>query len=390
MSIDLLSATGAPIDHQRFTWRELVQRPISKLDDDAFTRVRIILMNGIELEALRFQHAIARMNGELRPALGDIRRVEQHQATMVNWLLGADHSPLETTIAYEQVAIEVTAAVAQNEPDEYLAQTYRFGLLEDFDHLYRYSALLDRLEGKDANNILQSYTDIVPGRPTIDEHRHPSDDLRTPFNAKTAALISKLHATMIMGAENQTHDYYMNIGPTFADPLARQLYAEIASIEEQHTTQYESIIDPTQTPLEQWLVHEATEAYNYYSCVQQEPNPRIKAIWERFLDYELGHLHMVRELFKKYERRDPQEVLQGKLPEPVPFTSQRQFVRKVLAAELNLRAKGPDYVDAAEESEASLRYRKHINSAGSPSETVAAGYQWTPGGELVRKLVVNA
>src|SRR5690606_34096938 len=110
-----------------------------------------------------------------------VRRAEQHQCTTVNWLLGADHSPIETTIGYEQVAIEVTAEVAQNEPDEYLAQTYRFGLLEDFDHLYRYSALLDRLEGKDANNILQGYTDIVPGRPTVDEHRHPLDDIRSPY-----------------------------------------------------------------------------------------------------------------------------------------------------------------------------------------------------------------
>jgi hypothetical protein len=63
--------------------------------------------------------------------------VEHHQATLVNWLIGPDHSPLETTIAYEQVAIDVTAAVAQNEPDPYLAQVYRFGLLEDFDHMYR-------------------------------------------------------------------------------------------------------------------------------------------------------------------------------------------------------------------------------------------------------------
>ena len=39
------------------------------------------------------------------------------------------------------------AAVAQREPSPYLAQAYRFGLLEDFDHLYRYAALLDRLEG---------------------------------------------------------------------------------------------------------------------------------------------------------------------------------------------------------------------------------------------------
>ena len=151
----ILDNKGTPLSKQKFTWKEMAGKPISKLDDDAFTRVRIILMNGIETDALRLKHGIARITGQLRGPLAEIRRVEQHQATMVNWLISADHSPLETTVAYEQVAIEVTAAVAQSEPDPYQAQTYRFGLLEDFDHLYRYSAMLDRLEGKDANNILQ-------------------------------------------------------------------------------------------------------------------------------------------------------------------------------------------------------------------------------------------
>jgi hypothetical protein len=139
MKPSLLENRGVPLDKQKFTWRDLVQKPISKLDDDAYTRVRIILMNGIELEAHRFSHSAARMNKALQLPLAQIRRVEQHQATMINWLIGADHSPLETTIAYEQVAIDVTAAVAMNEPDDYLAQVYRFGLLEDFDHMYRCS-----------------------------------------------------------------------------------------------------------------------------------------------------------------------------------------------------------------------------------------------------------
>jgi len=378
----LLDAKGCPLEQQKFTWREMAGKPISKLDDDAFTRVRIILMNGIELDALRLKHIGARFHGELRLPLAEVRRAEHHQATMVNWLLSADHSPLETTIAYEQVAIEVTAAVAQTEPDAYQAQTYRFGLLEDFDHLYRYSALLDRLEGKDANNILQGYTDIIPGRPTTFHHRAPEDDLRDAYQRESAALITKIHAAMITAAEYQTHDYYMNIGPTFADPLARQLYAEIASVEEQHVTQYGSLQDPSESFLEKWLIHEAMEAYNYYSCVDQETNPRIKAIWERFLDYELGHLNLVSELFERYERRDAGEILSGPLPRMVEFKSQRKFVRQVLADEVDLRAKGHEYVDRRNEGEASLDYRNQLNSVGVPAETVSAGYQWAPGTEL--------
>jgi hypothetical protein len=383
MALDLLRDKGVPLERQRFTWRELVQPPYSKLDDDAFTRVRVILMNGIESEALRFGHACARMNRELQLPLARVRRIEQHQQTLVNWLNPADQSPLETTIGFEQVAIEVTASVAESEPDSYLAQVYRFGLLEDFDHMYRYSALMDRVEGKDANALVQGYSDILPGRPTAIEHRHPSDDLRNPYDRHQAAFITKLHALTIMAGEHQTHDYYMNIGPTFADPTARQLYAEIASIEEQHVTQYESIIDANETWLEKWLLHEATEVYNYYSCVEYENNPRIKRIWERFLDYELGQLRFVAELFENTERRDAAQVLSSTLPAPIRYDSHREFVREVLRNEIQLSALGPRFVDRSQESEATREYRNHLNSQGSPSDTVAAGYIWVPGTELV-------
>ncbi len=66
MTLSLKDIKGCSLDKQRFTWRALVQQPISKLDDDAFTRVRIILLDGLELEAQRFQHACARMNGDLQ------------------------------------------------------------------------------------------------------------------------------------------------------------------------------------------------------------------------------------------------------------------------------------------------------------------------------------
>lgn len=376
---------GTPLEKQNFTWKDIASKPISKLDDDAFTRVRIILMNGLEQDALRLKHFGSRFNKALQLPLAQIRRAEQHQMTAVNWLLSSDHSPLETTVAYEQVAIEVTAAVAQNEPDPYQAQTYRFGLLEDFDHLYRYAAMLDRLEGKDANNILQGYTDIVPGRPTSEHHRAPESDLRDNYQKEDAALITKIHAAMITAAEFQTHDYYMNIGPLFSDPVARQLYAEIASVEEQHVTQYGSLMDPSESFMEKWLIHEAMEVYAYKSCADQEDNPRIKAMWEQFLDYELGHLNLACDLFKQLERRDPAEILGGDLPKMVEFKSQREFVRKVLEEETTMRTSGTHFVSKQEESPLSLEYREQMNSKIIPSNVASAGYEWRPGTELSEK-----
>jgi rubrerythrin len=387
MALHLLKDRGTPIEQQRFTWREISPPTISKLDCDAWTRVRIILMNGIESNSARFSHAAARLYGGLQEPLAVIRRLEQHQQTMVNWLLPADQSPLETTIAFEQVAIEVTAALALEEPDEYLAAMYRFGLLEDFDHMYRFGALMDRTEGKDANSILQGYTDILPGRPTSVEHRHPIDDVRRPYDHKNAALLSKLHALTLVGSEHQTHDYYMTIGPMFADPTARQLYAEIASVEEQHVTHYESLCNPRESILEKWLLHEACEAYNYWSCVQSETDPRIKAVWERMLDYELGHVQAVAALFEQHEKRDAAEILDAALPRPIEYTPHREFVREVLRREAGFGASGTDLVAKRDdEPERTREYRSQLNRDDQPSNMVSASWSWQPGGELAAPL----
>jgi len=388
MAVDLTREGGIPLGQQlALDWTDLCPLPTSKLNDDAFTRVRIVFANGIEAEANAFQHTLARLNGPLRKELAMVRRIEHFQQTMVNWLLPVDLSPIETTIAYEQVAIEVTAHLAEHEPDPYAAQVQRFGLLEDFDHLYRFTALADRLYGIDANNILQSYTDIRPGRPTAVEHRFPLDDLRRPYDRRTADPLTKIQGLALMAAEQQTRNYYMNIGPSFADPLARQLYAEIAAIEEQHVTQYESVIDPDETLLEKWLLHEAMELWTYVGCAGWESNPRIKQIWQRLADQELGHLNFVMDLFRKLEKRDPFEILPTTLPEPIEYKSHRAFVRDVLRDEVHLRAVGDRIVDPARtpESSETLAHRTRLNERGSPSEIVAAGYTWRPGTELVNE-----
>src|SRR5690554_504297 len=385
MTINLLQDKGVALDRQRMSWKDMVGKPISKLDDDAFTRVRVILMNGLELDSLRTKQVALRCSADARVALAQLMRVEQHQATTINWLLGADHSPIETTIGYEQTAIEVTASVAQLEPDTYLAQGYRYALLEDFDHLYRYSALLDRLEGKDANNITQGYTDIVPARETWFHHRSPEHDLLEPYGAD-ALLATKLHALTLTGGEYQTHDYYMNIGPIFADPVARQLYAEIASVESQHITHYGSMLNPNESPLEKLLVCEANEVWNYAGCAAQEENPRLRAIWEQFLDYELGQFQVALKLFKDIERRDPAEVLgDGTLPKFIEFRSHRDFVRKVVEEESGMRKDGTQFVDTDEEGQTTIAYRDAVNADGSPSRSVAETWSWSPGTELTRE-----
>jgi hypothetical protein len=186
-----------------------------------------------------------------------------------------------------------------------------------------------------------------------------------------------MNVRTLLACKDQTYQYYMNIGPLFADIMARQLYAEIASVEEQHLTEYNSLIDPRETMLEKWLLWEACEAYNYYCAMEQETHPRLRAIWAQFLDYELGQLSYVRGLFERLEGRDAAEVLPAQLPDPAPYKGQREFISNTRERETRLRAAGGRFIDANyERSEAanSVAYRDQMNSGGCPSDAVVAGY----------------
>ena len=239
MAFNPLEHSGMPLDKQLRSLKQMVPEPYNALDIDPYTRCRIIAMNGIEVESIMFSHNFNRNIDipEVKMKLAESRRIEHQQQRMINWLIPATESTLEVTIGYEQLAVDLTAWVARMEPDPYLQQVFNFGLLEDFDHLYRYSNLYELTEGKKAKGVTDSLTEVMPGRPTPQEHRHPNDDNRKHYNKHTADPLSRLHAMTIFATEQQTMNFYMNIGNRFIEPVARQMYAEIGMIEEQHVTQ---------------------------------------------------------------------------------------------------------------------------------------------------------
>ena len=155
--MDILKQKGIPIDKQIKTWNDIVKRPYNRFEVDNYSRTRQILMNGIEVEAWNFKHNFSRSfhDADARKIVSMTRRIEDMQQTTVNWMTPACQSVLETTLGYEQVAVDLTAWLAQNEPDTYVKETFDFGLLEDFDHLYRYAQWAYMELGISANEILQ-------------------------------------------------------------------------------------------------------------------------------------------------------------------------------------------------------------------------------------------
>ena len=222
-------------------------------------------------------------------------------------------------------------------------------LLEDFAHLYRYADYLDATSGVKAEELVGRYTEIMPGRPTIAHHRHPYDTLRRPMDKGQPALIDMLAANVITAAEQQTMNYYMNTAALWPDETGRRLYQEIGMVEEQHVTQYGSLLDPRLTPLENLLVHQYVECWLYWSCAQTETDARLRKVWQRLFQQELLHLQLAQRLLEKGEGKQWQQVIpQADFPDPLRLESNIGYVRGVLESTVYNTAVREDYADTRE------------------------------------------
>ena len=328
-------------------WQQLYPRSYNKREIDPYTKTRIILMNGTEFEANWFSHQLARHtdDNDLRRDIALSRYVEKQQQLKISLLKPANESILEHTISYEQLAVDLTAELAKRELDCNVKTALDFALLEDFDHLYRYANLLELEQGLAAEWLVGRYTEIMPGRPTIAHHRFPKDNVKKAINAKESDVQTMLNTMIITAAEQQTMNYYMNVTNFACSDIGRKLYQEIALVEEEHVTQYESLMDSNATWLEMLLWHEYCECYLYWSCYMTETDAYIKNLWEENLWMEIAHLHKAAELLKKYEGKEWQEVIKdGEFPAPIALHENVDYVRKILENTVQYTSKREKYV----------------------------------------------
>lgn len=365
MSLNPFEEKPVNIESTIQDWSQLYPKQYNKNEVDPYTKTRIILMNGTEFEANWFSHQFSRHcdNNELRRELALMRRIEKQQQKKISNLRPLDETILETTISYEQLAVDLTCTLAKNESDLDVKNALNFALLEDFDHLYRYSDLLEMEQGVKAENLVGHYTEIMPGRPTIAHHRHPYDSIKKSTDSKKADLLTNLNIGIITAAEQQTMNYYMNVSSLYKTDIGRKLYLEIGMVEEQHVTQYGSLKDSRCTWLEELLMHEYTECYLYYSCFKDEKDEHIKKIWEQCFIQEIAHLHKAADLLKKYENKEWQQVIpNGTFPKLLNLGPNKEYLREVLkTAKLTAQREGYNEVTNLPNNADFFNYQDKVN-----------------------------
>ena len=356
----------SPIASTFESFKALYPRAYDPKAVNPYTKCRIILMNGTEFEAVKFTHQMARhvQDPALRREIAMSRRTEQQQQKKLANLKPIGETLLEHTISYEQLAVDLTAHLAKRVQCRNIRSALDFALLEDFDHLYRYANLMEMDTGEHAERLVGRYTEIMPGRPTLAEHRFPKDGIPEPL-AADAPLFDILAAMIITAAEQQTMNYYMNVTGFYNNDLGRRLYQEIGMIEEQHVTQYEALMNPNMTWLECMLWHEYAECYLYWSCEQTETDPYIRGIWARHFEQEIAHLHKAAQLLEQTEGRHHQQIIpHAEFPAPLMLESNIDYVRKVLCSvQLTYKDKCPTPVQSLPTADPFFAYQDIVHES---------------------------
>ena len=113
------------------SFKALSPKPYDKHTASPYTKTRAILANGTEFEAVSFLHQLNRhsLNNEIRRTAAEVRRQEQQQQKRLSSLKPIDETILETTIAYEQIAVDLTADLAKREKNPLVKAQLDFALL---------------------------------------------------------------------------------------------------------------------------------------------------------------------------------------------------------------------------------------------------------------------
>ncbi len=356
-----------PVDNYIQSFKDIYPKHYDKNETSPYTKCRIILACGSEYEANWFSHQNFRKisDMDLRREISLSRFIEKQQQQKIAQLKPINESTLETTISYEQLAVDLTAEMAQKEENFNVKKALDFALLEDFDHLYRYSNLLDMDDGVHAEKLVGAYTEITPARPTVAHHRHPYDNVKKNIEGSKNSTQTILNTMIITAAEQQTMNFYMNQAAAYENDLGRRLYEEICLVEEEHVTQYGSLIDTSTDILECMLWHEYCECFLYWSNMQTESDNGIKKLWEYYFEVELSHLNSARKLLNKYGKKDYEEViLDAKFPEPISLHENVEYVRNIMVQTAQFTGNLEDYKNISELEEGCrfFDYNKKITS----------------------------
>jgi hypothetical protein len=227
--------------------------------------------------------------------------------------------------------VDIDRWLARAEPEPQRRQVYQCDALEDFDHVYRYASVLD-LVGRPRAGQLDEVAEVLPERsdPGQPEFRYrETGEPARPGRCRCATALT------ILAVEQQLAAFYGSVDAGPFDPPARPVYRAVGRLEREQVARHRSLVDPPSGTWEQLIMREYNECRVYHAFRHHENDPRVRSVWELHLQMEPGHLRAARELLRRFDGREAEEIVGTALPEPLGFDVNKPFLRRLLAAYLD-------------------------------------------------------
>ncbi|MDQ1653630.1 MAG: hypothetical protein QOI35_2830, partial [Cryptosporangiaceae bacterium] len=272
-----LDHPGIPLDRHARHWHELDVTPVDS-EADTFTLFRIITTRGLEAQAGRLGRRLSGRSADedARWQLGSLGAVESMQRRVLDGLLPELGTGLAAMIAQEQAALQMVTWAAQSEGDPYRTDVYEHGAMADFDRLYRYANLFELAAHRRADRVVGDVDGVMPRSATA---AGEPGGARPPGGS--ADLLSELHTLTVGASERQLMAYYRSAAGGPVEPIARPLAQDVAAIAWERDEQQSGA---GRSWGERLVMHECAECYLYYSFLEEETDPQVRAVWELFLE----------------------------------------------------------------------------------------------------------
>lgn len=302
----------------------------NKYDVDGQTRARIILANAAMSDAFDSYHALARIvnDRDVFKELSLMHDGERESRRLFCTLMPKDEKTIERAIFCEQLEIELFAALASRKIQRRVRTTINSVLVDDLDHLYRFSNLLHLTDGTPAETLVP--LDVLPSRPTYAQITPLSKAAVNPVDGSDIPTV--LAVMLSIAVKRYAATLYRTSASLPRDDLSRGLFAEVSTVEEHHLTRLGGLL-PQKSTFERLLLTAYCECYALYSCGETETDARLKAAFEKAYRAAVKSLKTAATLLQNYEGKNYAKVISPcDFPPPISLTNDVGYVRAVLAA----------------------------------------------------------
>ena len=299
-SLSPLLSCPAPALEQGFMPLWEIGQAIPRPDEDPYARCWLHLLFGTEMEAhSRLIAAIPRAKKEeTRRGLALISRAEAFQQASLAKHREPSFSICGDALIYSLLTIDLCAVLAQRAAPGRMRDALQFLQPEMTDELYRLSNLMMLLEKEQAQQVIASFEEILPGRPCIAAHRHPYDCVVSPLASESP--LEALSPLLMLSALKVKQASWLAAAGKIQDPLAKDLFAELSLLSDGQITLFSSLL-PGGTPLQQAYAFQYAEVYLYHSLGQDQENGSFRQFLMEQRDLEISHLQKLHRLIQEEE-----------------------------------------------------------------------------------------